>query len=51
MCGEEEEGWSRSMDVGIEIVLVAELAGDGDAGEVLAPLTLDGVDVEENGQR
>lgn len=34
----------------VQVVLLAELVCDGDAGEVLAPVTLDRVDVEEDGQ-
>lgn len=34
----------------VQVVLLAELVCDGDAGEVLAPVALDGVDVEEDGQ-
>lgn len=34
----------------VQVVLLAELVRDGDAGEVLAPVALDGVDVEEDGQ-
>lgn len=34
----------------VQVVLLAELVGDGDAGEVLAPVTLHRVDVEKNGQ-
>lgn len=37
-------------EVCIEVVLLAELVHDGDAGEVLAPVTLHGVDVEEDRQ-
>lgn len=34
----------------VQVVLLAELVCDGDAGEVLAPVALHRVDVEENGQ-
>lgn len=36
------------MEVRIEVVLLAELVGDRNAGEQLAPLTLDGRHVEEH---
>lgn len=35
-----------SVKVSIEIVLLAELVCEGDAGDQLAPLTLDGVDIK-----
>ena len=38
------------MEVGVEVVLLAELVGEGDAGEQLAPLALDWVHVEEHHQ-
>ena len=38
------------MQVGVEVVLLTELVGDGDAGEELAPVALDGVDIEEDGE-
>lgn len=34
----------------VQVVLLTELVGDGDAGEVLAPVTLDRVNVEEDRQ-
>lgn len=34
----------------VQVVLLAELVRDGDAGEVLAPVALHRVDVEEDGQ-
>lgn len=34
----------------VQVILLAELVCDWDAGEILAPVTLDGVNVEENGQ-
>lgn len=34
----------------VQVVLLAELVRDGDAGEVLAPVALHGVDVEEDGE-
>lgn len=34
----------------VQVVLLAELVRDGDAGQVLAPVTLHRVDVEEDGQ-
>ncbi len=37
-----------SVEVSIEVVLLAEFVREGDAGEQLAPLTLDWVDVEEH---
>lgn len=40
----------RSEEVCVQVVLLAELVCDGDAGEVLAPVTLHRVDVEEDGQ-
>lgn len=39
-----------SVEVGVEVVLLAELVCERDAGEQLAPLALDGVDVEEHHQ-
>lgn len=36
--------------MGVQVVLLAELDCDRDAGEILAPVTLHRVDVEENGQ-
>lgn len=38
------------MQVSVEVVLLAELVREGDAREQLAPLALDGVDVEEHHQ-
>lgn len=40
----------RSDQVGVQVVLLAELVCDGDAGEILAPVALHRVDVEEDGQ-
>lgn len=37
-----------SVEVGVEVVLLAELVRERDAGEQLAPLALDRVDVEEH---
>lgn len=37
-----------SVEVSVEVVLLAEFVREGDAGEQLAPLTLDWVDVEEH---
>lgn len=37
-----------SVEVGVEVILLAELVCERDAGEQLAPLALDGVDVEEH---
>lgn len=34
----------------IQVILLAELVRDGDAGEVLTPVTLHRVDVEEDSQ-
>lgn len=34
----------------VQVVLLTELVRDGDAGEVLAPVALDGVDIEEDCQ-
>lgn len=34
----------------VQVVLLAELVCDGDTGQVFAPVTLHGVDVEEDGQ-
>lgn len=34
----------------VQVVLLAELVCDRDAGEILAPVTLHGVDVEEDSQ-
>lgn len=34
----------------VQVVLLAELVRDGDAGQVFAPVTLDRVDVEEDGK-
>lgn len=39
-----------SEEVSIQVVLLTELVRDGDAGEVLAPVALHRVDVEEDGQ-
>lgn len=39
-----------SEDVCVQVVLLAEFVRDGNAGEVLAPVALDGIDVEEDGQ-
>lgn len=39
-----------SVEVGVQVVLLAELVREGDAGEQLAPVALDGVDVEEHGE-
>lgn len=39
---------SRSMEVRVEVVLLTELVGERNAGEQLAPLALDGIDVEEH---
>ena len=36
------------MEVGVEVVLLTKLVGERDAGEQLAPLALDRVDVEEH---
>ncbi len=41
---------ARSEEVCVQVVLLTELVGDGDAGEVLAPVTLHRVDVEEDSQ-
>lgn len=38
------------MEVSVEVVLLAEFVREGDAGEQLAPLALDRVDVEEHHQ-
>lgn len=38
------------MEVGVEVILLAELVCERDAGEQLAPLALDGVDIEEHDQ-
>lgn len=40
----------RSEEVSVQVVLLTELVCDWDAGEVLTPLTLHRVDVEENSQ-
>lgn len=37
-----------SVEVSVEVVLLAEFVREGDAGEQLAPFTLDWVDVEEH---
>lgn len=37
-----------SVEVGVEVILLAELVCERDAGEQLAPLALDGVDIEEH---
>lgn len=37
-----------SVDVSVEVVLLAEFVREGDAGEQLAPFTLDWVDIEEH---
>lgn len=39
-----------SEEVSVQVVLLTELVRDGDAGEVLAPVALHRVDVEEDGQ-
>lgn len=39
-----------SVEVRVEVILLAELVCERDAGEQLAPLALDGVDVEEHGE-
>lgn len=39
-----------SVEVGVEVVLLAELVRERDAGEQLAPLALDRVDVEEHNE-
>lgn len=39
-----------SVEVGVEVVLVTELVSEGNTGEVLTPLTLDRVDVEQDSQ-
>lgn len=36
------------MEVSVEVVLLTEFVREGDAGEQLAPFTLDRVDVEEH---
>ena len=36
--------------MGVQVVLLAELVCDGDAGQVFAPFTLHRVDIEEDGQ-
>lgn len=40
----------QSEEVRVQVVLLAELVCDGDTGQVFAPVTLHGVDVEEDGQ-
>lgn len=39
-----------SVEMRVEVVLLAKFVREGDAGEQLAPLALDGVDVEEHDQ-
>lgn len=39
---------TASMEVSVEVVLLAEFVRERDAGEQFAPVTLDGVDVEEH---
>lgn len=36
---------------GVVIISLAELAGEGDAGEILEPIPVDGVDVEPDDER
>lgn len=40
----------HSQKVCVQVILLAELVCDGDAGQVFAPVTLDRVDVEEDGK-
>ena len=42
---------ATSVEVGVEVILFTELFCDGDTGEVLTPVTLDGKDVKQHGQR
>lgn len=44
----QSKAWS--VEVGVEVVLVTELVSEGNTGEVLTPLTLDRVDVEQYSQ-
>lgn len=37
-----------SVEVSVEVVLLAEFVREGDAGEQLAPFTLDWVDIEKH---
>lgn len=39
-----------SEEVSVQVIFLAELVCDGDAGKVLAPVTLHRVDIEEDGQ-
>lgn len=41
---------ARSVELGVQLVLLTELVREGDAGEELTPLAAHGVDVEENHQ-
>lgn len=49
-CCRSRKGCVRSSQVCVQVILLTELVCDRDAGEILAPVTLDGVDVEENSQ-
>ena len=39
-----------SVELSVQLVLLTELVGEGDAGEELTPLAADGVEVEEDHQ-
>lgn len=40
----------ESKEVRVQVILLTELVRDGDASEVLAPVALHGINVEEDGQ-
>lgn len=49
-CAHRSKNSGRSEEVRVQVVLLAELVCDWDTGQVFAPVTLHGVDVEEDGQ-